>query len=269
MKCPNCGKKISVDDKTINSANVIIVVLSVVLIIVSMALIFSTFYMNRFVRKYNSIIDAENVDNSNSNPVDVVLKSYSSDTVIYSCNDDMSNLKYFKKQVDGTYAANVSLDEVSLALSEYENCHYNVDSTGKNNNEKFSADTINLSATLGSKTLNVVIGKTGTNSQLIRVGNNGVRIVMVPTFYTYNDEYLVMTYLSGTTGSDNGHLVIYDNAGNIKLAIDDVVLGDLAVGLISYEKRCGDNPVKGTIKYDTVSKAFVNNTLPLVGENLC
>lgn len=203
------------------------------------------------------------VNNTQKNVVNIVLVDPTTEEFNEcSVSIDIDSSKYLQKNSDGTYEANLTLENVHAALVEYDMCDFAPYYGGKVR--------YNVSAKYGKNNM-IFSVLTASNTYGTYANINNIKIIH-PYFYTFNNEYLVVTQGStNTTGpAINDGVYIFDKNGNKVFESKDITLDiyDENRNLkkeIKYKKICEgawyydecENIISGEIKYDTVNKKFI------------
>lgn len=203
-------------------------------------------------------------DNTKENIVAVNLIDPATEKFV-SCPTSIEDSKYLKKQNDGTYLANLTLENIDAAISEYIKCDFAAYYGGKVNYK--------VSAKYGKNNINFNLLTSNTMYGVSADINNNV--MSSPKFYTFNNEYLVVKQSStNTTGpAINDGIYIYDENGNNVFKLENVTLdlydeNNILKNGIKYRKICEGawlyedckTITYGEIKYNPETKTFTNIT---------
>ncbi len=168
---------------------------------------------------------------------------------------DIEQSKYFKKQSDGTYVATATLENYDAILSEYIMCDY-----WEYPLYNESKIIVHMTATIGENSLPFELVGGGYWIRLYLDDISGS-----PSFYTFNDSYLVVVlYTGSTTGPVFESLFIYDANGKKVFELEDIAIDRENIDTkLLYTKNCdrwwyeGEMATFGEIKYDTTLKKFI------------
>lgn len=159
------------------------------------------------------------------------------------------------------YVANVMLENVNAAITEYYRCNYAPYYGGKIT-YNISSNIYNMQLFFISSENNYVLG--------IKINND---IIWGGSIYTFNDEYLVIIASTQTTGTDGHSIYVYDMDGNNVFKLENVTLNyydenNNLMEKTTYTQHCSsfwyndeyEVATFGEIKYDIENKEFINNT---------
>lgn len=203
------------------------------------------------------------VNNTQKSVVNVVLVDPATEK-FSECPTSIDNSKYLSKTPYGYYG-NLSLTNVGAAIDEYLKCGYSSIAI-KDNYIQYGAN-----VGFGSSIFNLSNNGYGLIAKYYLVGSESD--IISPRFYTFNNEYLVVTQGStNTTGpAINDGVYIFDKNGKKVFESKDITLdildknGNLKNAGIKYTKICEgalfyeecEDITSGKIKYDTVNKKFI------------
>lgn len=255
-----------------------------VLCVIAIALFF--FFFGFYIHSLNKKIENNNQENNvqenidqgnstqeNSSKQDIVAVNLADPSTekFVSCPTSIDSSKYLQKQTTATqnqYVANLSLSNASAVLAEKVNCHQNgymPDATAP------YEITYNITAALGNSNLSFYAK--GSDSTVVPSVYVGSDVLSATSFYTFNNEYLVIMSSSGSTGPDTHNIHIYDAKGNSVFKLENVTLDyyDSETGKlkdsVTYKQHCDsfwygdkyDAAIFGELKYDKTNKKFINN----------
>ena len=220
----------------------------------------------------NNVHENNNQENSAKQDIVAVNLVDPATEKFVSCPTSIDSSKYLQKQTTATqnqYVANLSLSNATAALVEKVTCHqdgYMPDATAP------YEITYNITAALGNSNLSFYAK--GSDSTVVPSVYVGSDVLSATSFYTFNNEYLVIISSSGSTGPDGHNIHIYDAKGNSVFKLENVTLDyyDNETGKlkdsVTYKQHCDsfwygdkyDTATFGELKYDKTSKKFMNNT---------